>query len=155
MMENQHVLRRRQLTALLLALIVGLFLFEPWSLFSKPIWEQVPSSESIAKGEQIFVANCAACHGEKAVGENLQRPLGGMKDQGGYLAPALNGTGHAWHHPDETLFRIIQEGSIAEDSPMRGFAGRLSDSEIVASIHYFKSLWPEEILNRHKEMVQY
>ena len=78
-----------------------------------------------------------------------------MKDQGGYLAPALNGTGHAWHHPDEVLFRIIHEGSIAEDSPMRGFAGKLSDSEIVASIHYFKSLWPEEILNRHKEMVQH
>ena len=114
-MENQLVLRRRQLIALLLALIVGLFLFEPWSLFSKPIWEQVPSSESVTEGEQIFAANCAACHGEKAVGENLQRPLGGMKDQGGYLAPALNGTGHAWHHPDEILFRIIQEGSIAED----------------------------------------
>ena len=87
MMENQLVLRRRQLIALLLALIVGLFLFEPWSLFSKPIWEQAPSSESVGKGEQIFAANCAACHGEKAVGENLQRPLGGTKDQGGYLAP--------------------------------------------------------------------
>jgi hypothetical protein len=90
-----------------------------------------------------------------AVGENFHHPMGGMKDQGGYLAPALNGTGHAWHHPDAVLFNIIQEGSIAEDSPMRGFAGRLSDAEIVASIHYFKSLWPKEILNRHKEMLQY
>ena len=49
----------------------------------------------------------------------------------------------------------IQEGSIAEDSPMRGFDEKLSDAEIVASIHYFKSLWPKEILNRHKEMVQH
>ena len=55
--ENQLVLRKRQLIALLLALIVGLFLFEPWSLFSKPIWEQAPSSESVAKGDQIFAAN--------------------------------------------------------------------------------------------------
>jgi hypothetical protein len=36
---------------------------------------------------------------------------------------------------------------------MWGFAGRLSDSEVVASIHYFKLLWQEEILNRHKEML--
>ena len=155
MAETQLDLRRGQLIALLLALVVGLFLFEPWSLFSKPIWEQTPSSKSIAEGKQVFATNCAVCHGEMAVGENSNRPMGGMKDQGGYLAPALNGTGHAWHHPDAVLFNIIQEGSIAEDSPMRGFAGRLSDAEIVASIHYFKSLWPKEILNRHKEMVQY
>jgi mono/diheme cytochrome c family protein len=155
MAETQLDLRRGQLIALLLALVVGLFLFEPWSLFSKPIWEQTPSSKSIAEGKQVFATNCAVCHGEMAVGENFHHPMGGMKDQGGYLAPALNGTGHAWHHPDAVLFNTIQEGSIAEDSPMRGFAGRLSDAEIVASIHYFKSLWPKEILNRHKEMVQY
>jgi mono/diheme cytochrome c family protein len=155
MAETQLDLRRGQLIALLLALVVGLFLFEPWSLFSKPIWEQTPSSKSIAEGKQVFATNCAVCHGEMAVGENFHHPMGGMKDQGGYLAPALNGTGHAWHHPDAVLFNTIQEGSIAEDSPMRGFAGRLSDAEIVASIHYFKSLWPKEILNRHKEMLQY
>ena len=155
MAETQLDLRRGQLIALLLALVVGLFLFEPWSLFSKPIWEQTPSSKSIAEGKQVFATNCAVCHGEMAVGENFHHPMGGMKDQGGYLAPALNGTGHAWHHPDAVLFNTIQEGSIAEDSPMRGFAGRLSDAEIVASIHYFKSLWPKEILNRHKEMVQH
>ena len=155
MAETQLDLRRGQLIALLLALVVGLFLFEPWSLFSKPIWEQTPSSKSIAEGKQVFATNCAVCHGEMAVGENFHHPMGGMKNQGGYLAPALNGTGHAWHHPDAVLFNTIQEGSIAEDSPMRGFAGRISDAEIVASIHYFKSLWPKEILNRHKEMVQY
>ena len=155
MVETQFDLRRGQLIALLLAPVVGLFLFEPWSILSKPIWEQTPSIKSIAEGEQVFATNCAVCHGEMAVGENPHHPMGGMKDQGGYIAPALNGTGHAWHHPDAVLFKIIQEGSIAEDSPMYGFDEKLSDAEIVASIHYFKLLWPKEIPNRHKEMVQH
>jgi len=115
MVETQFDLRRGQLIALLLALIVGLFLFEPWSLLSKPIWEQTPSIKSIAEGEQVFATNCAVFHGEMAVGENPHHPIGGMKDQGGYIAPAFNGTGHAWHHPDAVLFKIIQEGSITED----------------------------------------
>ena len=75
-----------------------------------------------------------------------------MFDEGGYLAPALNGTGHAWHHPNSVLFKTIKHGSIASDSSMRAFSNRLSDKEIVMIIHYFKSLWPDPIREKHSNL---
>ena len=75
-----------------------------------------------------------------------------MLDGGGYLAPALNGTGHAWHHPNSVLFKTIKHGSIASDSLMRAFSDRLSDKEIVMIIHYFKSLWADPIQEKHSNL---
>ena len=75
-----------------------------------------------------------------------------MLDEDGYLAPALNGTGHAWHHPNSVLFKTIKHGSIASDSSMRAFSNRLSDKEIVMIIYYFKSLWPDPIREKHSNL---
>ncbi len=66
-------------------------------------------------GENIFAKYCASCHGDQAVGENPLKVAGGQKPGGGYWAPALNGTAHAWHHPPDALFQTVKEGSIAED----------------------------------------
>ena len=96
--------------------------------------------------------NCSSCHGVEGVGQNPESPNGGMLDEGGYLAPALNGTGHAWHHPNSVLFKTIKHGSIASDSSMRAFSNRLSDKEIVMIIHYFKSLWPDPIREKHSNL---
>ena len=90
--------------------------------------------------------------GVEGVGQNPESPNGGMLDGGGYLAPALNGTGHSWHHPNSVLFKTIKHGSIASDSSMRAFADRLSDKEIVMIIHYFKSLWPDPIREKHSNL---
>jgi mono/diheme cytochrome c family protein len=110
------------------------------------------NAEVVAKGESLFRANCVVCHGVAGVGENPSQPMGGEKDAGGYLAPAMDGSGHAWHHTLETLFQIIKDGSPAADSPMRGFAGRLSDEEISAVIAYIRSLWPPQIQDRYEQM---
>jgi len=100
-------------------------------------------------GEALFAANCASCHGIQAVGENPSKLSGGEKEEGGYWAPALNGTAHAWHHPPAVLFQTIKKGSMAQDSPMRAFEGRLSDDQIRSIIGYLQSLWPEEIRERY------
>ena len=105
--------------------------------------------EKITLGEKLFTENCLSCHGSGARGENPAQSRGGQKADGSYLAPALNGTGHAWHHPNEMLFSTIKDGSIAKDSPMRGFKDKLSDDDIVAVLQYIKSLWPDEIQVRH------
>lgn len=105
----------------------------------------------IEQGKQVFAQNCRSCHGAEAIGENPEQPNGGQELDGKYLAPALNGTGHSWHHSDDVLLRIVTKGSIAEDSPMKGFEERLSSDEIIAVIQYIKSLWPEETLARHSE----
>jgi len=109
-------------------------------------------SSRIEKGKKLFAQNCSSCHGVEGVGQNPESPNGGMLDEGGYLAPALNGTGHAWHHPNSVLFKTIKHGSIASDSSMRAFSNRLSDKEIVMIIHYFKSLWPDPIREKHSNL---
>ena len=35
---------------------------------------------------------------------------------------------------------------------MRAFTDRLSDKEIVMIIHYFKSLWPDPIREKHSNL---
>jgi len=122
-----------------------------WPTPNNPLSEP-PTSEQVTQGQKIFQQNCAACHGPAATGQNPKRPKGGMMANGTHLAPALNGTGHAWHHANELLFNTVKHGSMAKDSPMRGFADRLSDEEIVSVLQYVKSLWPDEIRVRHAMM---
>lgn len=107
-----------------------------------------PTASQIKQGERIFAQSCAVCHGDKGQGEDPSQPMGGVKDNGVFRAPALNGTGHMWHHPNAMLFNIVKNGSVAE-SPMKGFNGKLSDEEIVSVINYLKSLWPEKIRVGH------
>jgi mono/diheme cytochrome c family protein len=79
------------------------------------------------------------------VGQNPAEPNGGIDDNGRYIAPALDGTAHAWHHSDGVLFHWVKDGSEAKDSPMRGWAGRMTDGEIWSVIRYFQSLWPDKL----------
>jgi mono/diheme cytochrome c family protein len=138
-------------------LLVGLALAAVLVLWLWPSSAGEPGSgwrdpEVTARGEALFRQNCSSCHGAAGIGENPARPMGGDKPEGGFLAPALDGTGHAWHHSPATLFGIIRNGSPARDSPMRGFAAMLSDEEISTVIAYFRSLWPPEIQDRYRHL---
>jgi putative ABC transport system substrate-binding protein len=100
--------------------------------------------ETIAHGRRLFEQHCRPCHGKKAVGENPATPLGAWTEAGP-VAPALNGAGHAWHHPPEYHVRIIREGSIVKGSRMQGWSKSMSDYDMLAVIAYFQSLWPTQI----------
>lgn len=118
---------------------------------------QVPTTVTpaqVAKGETLFAQHCAACHGPEARGQVAAQPMGGVSDNGTYIAPALNGRGHAWHHPPEMLFDVIRNGSPAADSPMKGFQGRLHDRDIQAVLGYVFSLWPESLRLRYERMMK-
>lgn len=74
-------------------------------------------------------------------------------------APPHDDSGHTWHHPDEILFRVVQEGTVAfvgggYESNMPGFAGVLSDAEVHAVLHYIKSTWPERQCSYQKKASQ-
>ncbi len=132
---------------LALFIIVGAgayFYYQPPSTLSA---KATPAQ--IVRGEQVFSENCLSCHGAEAIGENPAQSRGGQKADGSYLAPALNGKGHTWHHPNEMLFSTVKDGSVAKDSPMRGFKDKLSDDDIIAVLQYVKSLWPDEIQVKH------
>ena len=108
-------------------------------------------STEISKGEAVYRQYCQGCHGIKAIGQEPENPNGGLNDENQYIAPALNGKGHTWHHPTVFLFQQIKNRKVNKSSPMPPFSDILSDEEINAVIAYIKSLWPEDIRKRHSE----
>lgn len=107
------------------------------------------SSTELALGQQLFTANCAACHGAMGQGQpNWHIP----KPDGILPAPPLNGDGHTWHHGDGFLYRVVSEGGQFQETPtvpsfksgMPAFGTILSDDEIVAVLGYVKSLWADK-----------
>ncbi len=92
-----------------------------------------PTSIPGALGREVFVSNCARCHGENAEGHVVEP------------APALDASEHAWHHPDWQLQQFIHDGKYGP-GPVRmpAFKDTLSDEQIGFVITYIKSLWTEE-----------
>ena len=108
----------------------------------------------VALGEQVYAANCAACHGVELEGQANWRL---RKADGRLPAPPHDETGHTWHHPDRQLFDITKLGveAVAPEgyvSDMPGFADSLSDDEIWAVIAYIKSTWPPAVRARQQHI---
>ena len=112
-------------------------------------------AQAVALGERLYGENCASCHGaalEGQVEDWRQRDADGMA-----FAPPHDETGHTWHHPDAMLFAITKFGSEAVigngyESNMMGFEGVLSDEEILATLAFIKSTWPEEVIGTHNRI---
>ena len=150
-------LKKNNIQFILFSAIIAFLLASIWYLYKSSPIEALslePDSEQIHRGKTIYEKNCSSCHGALGEGQNPNSPKGGINANGSYIAPSLNGTGHAWHHSNEELFKTVKEGSIASDSPMRGFGDLLSDEKIVTVIQYFKSLWPEKIRTHHAMLIQ-
>ena len=150
-------LKNNNIQFILFSAIIAFLLASIWYLYKSSPIEALslePDSEQIHRGKTIYEKNCSTCHGAQGEGQNPNSPKGGINANGTYIAPSLNGAGHAWHHSNEVLFKTVKEGSIASDSPMRGFGDRLSDEKIVTVIQYFKSLWPEKIRTHHAMLIQ-
>lgn len=93
----------------------------------------VPFTEASAKsGQAIFAKYCAFCHGTDARGNGPLAPKGTHP-------PDL--TDGQWTHgsTDGEIFTVIQRGAGAS-SPMKSFAGKLSDRDIWHVVHYLRSL---------------
>lgn len=109
----------------------------------------VSDAQGPPSGRELFVSNCAACHG--AAGEG-QPEWHVMKADGALPPPPLNGDGHTWHHADGLLYRIVsQGGQMLEDprdptfkSDMPAFGDRLSREEIIEVLTYIKGLWGDK-----------
>ena len=103
-------------------------------------------SSQIIRGRQLYIQNCARCHGQNAEGApNWQQP----DARGNLPPPPHDDSGHTWRHSDAQLAEIIRNGlrdrfNKTPELTMPPFKDRLSDEEIAAVITYFKSLWSPE-----------
>jgi mono/diheme cytochrome c family protein len=93
---------------------------------------QVPSTpESIASGQQLYLKNCASCHGRTGDG-----------GPGNDLIPAAPSlVDDQWDHgsTDKAIFDNIKNG-VAPDFNMVPFKDKLKDDEIWSVVNYLRSI---------------
>jgi mono/diheme cytochrome c family protein len=140
-----------------IVLVVGLLIFSLFRETGTPQGLTNPRNTAlVAQGKAVYQQNCASCHGVNGEGQprwQAELPTGGRP------APPHDASGHTWHHPDQLLFAIIQQGGQATSPPgysnlMPAFGTELSDAEIWAVIAYLKSTWPAEIQAAQEEANQ-
>lgn len=112
--------------------------------------------EQVARGQVVYAASCASCHGERLEGQPDWRS---RKADDKLPAPPHDESGHTWHHPDDVLFGITKKGIAGYAPPnyqsdMPAFGGVLSDEEIWAVLAYIKSRWPTAIQERQALLSQ-
>jgi mono/diheme cytochrome c family protein len=105
----------------------------------------------VSRGQAIYEAECASCHGDNLEGQPDWRQ---RQTNGRLPAPPHDADGHTWHHPDKQLFELTKFGPAAlvgdgYESDMPGYHESLSDEDIVAALSYIKSTWPPEVRQRH------
>ena len=89
------------------------------------------SSDAVAAGQQLYLRNCASCHGRT-----------GQGGPGNDLIPAAPPlTGDKWDHgsTDQAIFDNIKNG-IAPDFNMVPFKDKLKDDEIRNLVAFIRSL---------------
>lgn len=107
-------------------------------------------SQAAERGERVYAANCAACHGANLEGQPNWR----TRNANGRLpAPPHDASGHTWHHDDQTLFKLTKYGLSAlvgrpVETDMPAYEGKLTDDEIRAALAYIRSQWPKKIQDR-------
>lgn len=110
----------------------------------------------VMRGRQVYLANCAACHGANAQGAaNWREP----DARGNVPPPPHDDTGHTWRHSDAELTGIIRNGlrdrfNKTPELTMPPFKDTLSEEEIAAVIAYFTSLWSPEHRRYQEEQNQ-
>ena len=106
-------------------------------------------NRDIARGEQLYQDNCAACHGADLEGQaNWQTP----NADGTMPAPPHDVTGHTWHHDNQLLFDYTKfggQGALALrgiddfNSAMPAFDGVITDEDVWDILGFIRSRWPE------------
>ena len=142
-----------------LCVSVLVLVFGAWQAWPRPVRSQAllrPDDPAlVARGQVIYQAHCASCHGMRGEGQPDWRERG---PDGLLPAPPHDASGHTWHHPDEQLFAITQLGLarvIGQPdyrSAMPAYEGVLSDTDIVAVLSWIKAQWPPEVRQHHDQI---
>ncbi|MGI9019072.1 MAG: c-type cytochrome [Euzebya sp.] len=95
-------------------------------------------SQSVARGEAVYEANCMRCHGGAEGGIISDMP------------PRHNAEGHTWHHADCDLLEIIADGlpdrpGLPDGVPtMPAFGDDLETEDKRAVLAFIKTWWTSD-----------
>jgi len=116
-----------------------------WTDGSMPSNMPVPlpwfTEEQVAVGEQLYMSNCAECHGQYAEGAEEWKAMG---PDGKRRPPPLNGTAHAWHHPVADLRAVFMANNHGSEDGEPSRQDELTGEDALAIIAWLQSLWPDE-----------
>ena len=90
---------------------------------------------SIAAGKKLYDSQCASCHGTTGKGDGKG---------GAMLKPAPSDlTDDVWKHgsSDGEVFVVLRDG--AKQTGMRGYGGRIPDTELWNIVNYLRTLAPK------------
>jgi len=112
----------------------------PSGVPSGPGEESLPqlTPDMVATGGDLYAQHCSTCHGADLKGANDWKV---RNADGSYPPPPQDDTGHTWHHGDDQLVEIILKGLDFEQSRMPAFGDRLTKSEVLSILEFFKSTW--------------
>ena len=98
--------------------------------------------EKVDQGEILYSQYCAKCHGANLEGTpNWKQRL----PDGSLPPPPHDRSGHTWHHSDELLISVTENGgNPADNSKMPPFREQLTREEIPAILEFIKSKWGRE-----------
>jgi mono/diheme cytochrome c family protein len=76
-----------------------------------------------------------------------------VRDAEGYFPPPpLNGTGHAWHHPQKVLHEVISNGSPGGQGRMPAWKDQWSEEELEAGRAGGQAQGPDEVAAAWSQM---
>lgn len=141
--------------ALVVIAVVALSIGNPFSAKAGGHALRPDDAKVLARGKQVYAAQCGACHGATLEGQPdwRERGLNGLLP-----APPHDASGHTWHHADDVLFRITKHG-VAKAAGLKDYLsampiyeGVLSDDEIIAVLSWIKAQWPTAVRQRHDQI---
>lgn len=107
-----------------------------------------PDEAQLARGEELYEANCMACHGGPTGGDIADIP------------PVHNAEGHTWHHGDCELIAIILEGlpprpGLPPDvDPMPAFGDALDEDDVRAILAHIKTWWEPDQREQQEQVTE-
>lgn len=94
------------------------------------------SSESVAAGQAAYTKNCRFCHGTDAKGNG---PMAPKDTHPSDLTDAKWDRGAS----DGEIFLVLRDGA-GPDFKMKGYKGRLNDTELWNIVNYLRSVGPKQ-----------
>ena len=141
--------------ALVVIAVLALAIGNPFSAKAGGHALRPDDAKVLARGKQVYAAQCGACHGATLEGQpdSRERGLNGLLP-----APPHDASGHTWHHADDVLFRITKHG-VAQAAGLKDYLSAmpiyesvLSDEEIIAVLSWIKAQWPTAVRQRHDQI---